>query len=263
MLDRRRAVALPMRMSVNFRVAKGPALIPRSSGTSEGYVDRLRARVWRRDRRSRRQRRGIDLEDLPVVRHAFARVRAAVDERAEAGVVASVGSRGDSYDDALAERTIGLYKTALVRRRGPWRGVDDVEIATGSFSLRSSSPRVTLATATASCVRRGLMSKYLIQVSYTPEAWAAMVKKPQSRLEAVRPGVESVGGKFDDAWISFGEYDLVGICDFPDNVSAAAFSVSVASKGAVKALHTTPLMTMDEGVEAMKAAARSSYDPPK
>jgi hypothetical protein len=41
-----------------------------------------------------------------------------------------VGSRGDSYDNALAETIIGLYKTELVRRRGPWRGLDEVEYAT-------------------------------------------------------------------------------------------------------------------------------------
>ena len=107
------------------------------------------------------------------------------------------------------------------------------------------------------------MGKYLVQVAYTPEAWAAMVKKPQSRLEAVRPAVESVGGKFEEAWIAFGEYDLIGICDFPDNVSAAAFSISVSAKGSVKVLHTTPLMTMQEGVKAMKKAASSMYAPPK
>ena len=49
---------------------------------------------------------------------------------AEAGAVTSVGSRGDSYDNALAETMIGLYKTELVRRRGPWRGLDEVEYAT-------------------------------------------------------------------------------------------------------------------------------------
>ena len=45
-------------------------------------------------------------------------------------IVASVGSRGDSYDNALAETTIGLYKTELVRHRGPWRGLEDLELAT-------------------------------------------------------------------------------------------------------------------------------------
>jgi len=49
---------------------------------------------------------------------------------AEAGAVTSVGSSGDSLDNALAETIIGLYKTELVRRRGPWKGIDDVEYAT-------------------------------------------------------------------------------------------------------------------------------------
>jgi transposase InsO family protein len=49
---------------------------------------------------------------------------------AAAGIEPSVGSTGDSYDNALAESVIGLYKTEVIRRRGPWRGVDDVELAT-------------------------------------------------------------------------------------------------------------------------------------
>lgn len=48
----------------------------------------------------------------------------------EAGAVTSVGSRGDSYDNALAETTSGLDKTELIRPRGPWRGIDDVEYGT-------------------------------------------------------------------------------------------------------------------------------------
>ena len=47
-----------------------------------------------------------------------------------AGAVSSVGTAGDSYDNALAETTIGLYKAELVHRRGPWRSVDDLELAT-------------------------------------------------------------------------------------------------------------------------------------
>jgi transposase InsO family protein len=48
----------------------------------------------------------------------------------EAGIEPSVGSRGDSYDNALAETVIGLFKTEVIRQRGPWRGFDDVEFAT-------------------------------------------------------------------------------------------------------------------------------------
>jgi putative transposase len=49
---------------------------------------------------------------------------------AEAGAAVSVGSKGDSYDNALAETVIGLYKTELVDRHGPWRSIDDLELAT-------------------------------------------------------------------------------------------------------------------------------------
>ena len=45
----------------------------------------------------------------------------------------SVGSRGDSYDNALAESVIGLYEAELVRQKGPWRGLDDLEYATLSW----------------------------------------------------------------------------------------------------------------------------------
>ena len=48
----------------------------------------------------------------------------------EAGAVCSVGSRGDSYDNALAESIIGLFKAELIRNRGPWKSLDDVEYAT-------------------------------------------------------------------------------------------------------------------------------------
>jgi len=49
---------------------------------------------------------------------------------AEAGLDASVGSRGDSYDNALAESVIGLFKTEVIRQQGPWRNLDHVEYAT-------------------------------------------------------------------------------------------------------------------------------------
>jgi transposase InsO family protein len=49
---------------------------------------------------------------------------------AEAGIEPSVGSVGDSYDNALAESVIGLFKTEVIRRRGPWRGLEAVEFAT-------------------------------------------------------------------------------------------------------------------------------------
>jgi putative transposase len=54
---------------------------------------------------------------------------------AEAGIEPSVGSVGDSYDNALAETVIGLFKTEVIHRQGPWRGLAAVEIATIALGL--------------------------------------------------------------------------------------------------------------------------------
>jgi putative transposase len=51
----------------------------------------------------------------------------------DVGALASIGTVGDSYDNALAETTIGLYKTECIHPEGPWRGVEDVELATCSW----------------------------------------------------------------------------------------------------------------------------------
>lgn len=52
------------------------------------------------------------------------------DRLAETGFEASVGSVGDSYDNALAETINGLYKAEVIHKNGPWKNVDDVEMAT-------------------------------------------------------------------------------------------------------------------------------------
>ena len=52
---------------------------------------------------------------------------------ADAGAVGSVGSRGDSYDNALAEAVNGLYKAEVIRKRGPWRSLEQVELATAEW----------------------------------------------------------------------------------------------------------------------------------
>jgi len=107
------------------------------------------------------------------------------------------------------------------------------------------------------------MSHYLLQVAYSPEGWAAQVKNPQNRIEAVRPAVEKLGGKLREAWYAFGEYDLVALLEMPDNASAAAFAVAAAAGGAVKAIKTTPLMSVEEGMEAVRKAGGAGYAPPR
>jgi putative transposase len=55
------------------------------------------------------------------------------DRLLDAGAVASIGTVGDSYDNAQAESLIGLYKAECTKYEGPWRGVDDLELATLSW----------------------------------------------------------------------------------------------------------------------------------
>jgi len=68
----------------------------------------------------------------PVESDQYTSIRYA-NRLADAGAVASIGSVGDSYDNALAETVVGLYKTECVRHDGPFRGVDDLELATLSW----------------------------------------------------------------------------------------------------------------------------------
>jgi uncharacterized protein with GYD domain len=103
------------------------------------------------------------------------------------------------------------------------------------------------------------MPHYLTQVTYTTESWQALVRNPQNRIEAVRPAVEKLGGKIENAWFAFGDYDAVFVVQMPDNVSAAALSMAASSGGSLKAIKTTPLLSAAEAVEAMKKAAGSGY----
>jgi uncharacterized protein with GYD domain len=105
------------------------------------------------------------------------------------------------------------------------------------------------------------MPHYLCQLSYTPEGWAALLRKPVNRVEAVRPAVEKLGGKIEGAWFAFGESDLIVLLDMPDNISAASFAIAAAGGGTVKSYKTTPLMSIDDGIEALKRGAKSGYKP--
>jgi uncharacterized protein with GYD domain len=106
------------------------------------------------------------------------------------------------------------------------------------------------------------MAHYLLQVSYTPEAWSNLLAHPHDRLDAVRPVVEKLGGKIVQGFFAFGDYDLVSIVDMPTNVEAAAFSLAAAAGGAIRNIKTTPLLTTAEGIEAMKKAGKSGYKAP-
>jgi uncharacterized protein with GYD domain len=105
------------------------------------------------------------------------------------------------------------------------------------------------------------MASFLLEVAYTPEAWATLVKNPQDRSQVVQAAIERLGGKVERSWLSFGDYDAVVVVEMPDSVSAAAFSMAVSAGGSCKTVKTTPLLTAQEGIEAMRKAATCGYRP--
>jgi putative transposase len=101
-----------------------------TSMTTQLVLDAVEHAIWTRGRRG--------LTDLGGVIHhtdagaQYTSVRFA-ERLADAGISASVGSVGDSFDNALAETINGLYKTEVIKHRGPWRTVDQVEYATAEW----------------------------------------------------------------------------------------------------------------------------------
>lgn len=104
------------------------------------------------------------------------------------------------------------------------------------------------------------MAYYMLQVAYTSKAWGSQVKDPQSVMERTRPVTEALGGSIESTYYTFGEYDLVMIVQFPDIVSAAALSMVASAGGAVRGFKTTPLLTVEEGMEAMEKAKVKSAE---
>jgi uncharacterized protein with GYD domain len=102
---------------------------------------------------------------------------------------------------------------------------------------------------------------YLLQAGYTSEAWQSMVKNPHSRIEAVRPAIERLGGKLLGGWAAFGDYDTILIVELPTSVDAAAIAIAAAAGGSCKAVKTTALLTAEEMVEATKRASTTGYKP--
>ncbi len=103
------------------------------------------------------------------------------------------------------------------------------------------------------------MARYMYQVAYDGDGWADLVNKPVDRMEVIKPVVRKLGGKIETSYFCFGEYDMVIIVNMPDNVSAAAMSMAASAGGSVKAIKTTPLMSIREGLRAMRQAKRSGY----
>jgi uncharacterized protein with GYD domain len=93
---------------------------------------------------------------------------------------------------------------------------------------------------------------YITRFSYTPETWARLMKNPEDRRLAARQYIASVGGKLHGFWYAFGSYDGYCLWEAPDNVSMAAVGLAITGGGALSKFETTPLLTVEETLEARK-----------
>ena len=106
------------------------------------------------------------------------------------------------------------------------------------------------------------MPLYMTQFAYTPQAWAALTKKPENREEIFRGLVQKLGGRLISFYNCFGDYDGVIVYEAPDETTAAATILAAVAPGHLKAIKTTTLMSTEQMMEAMRKAGMQTYRAP-
>jgi uncharacterized protein with GYD domain len=106
------------------------------------------------------------------------------------------------------------------------------------------------------------MPLYLSKFTYTPETWARLVANPEDRREAAKTYIESVGGTLHGFWYAFGGHDGYTLWEAPDDVSMAAVAIAIGSGGALGALETTVLLSVEDTLDALRKAGQVKYRPP-
>jgi uncharacterized protein with GYD domain len=96
------------------------------------------------------------------------------------------------------------------------------------------------------------MPQFMIQASYTAEAWRKLVQNPEDRRVAIGALVEKAGGRLVDLWFTFGDHDILFIFEAPDALAAGAVSIAGMAAGHITTIRTTPLLTAEESLELMR-----------
>ena len=107
------------------------------------------------------------------------------------------------------------------------------------------------------------MALYMVQGSYSPEAWAAMMKNPDDRKAAVSKLLAALGGRLIDFYFCFGEYDFVLYGELPDDVTSMTAVLAALAHGHLKTTKTTKLLTVEEAMQAMGQAGKIAFAAPK
>ncbi len=106
------------------------------------------------------------------------------------------------------------------------------------------------------------MPRYLIQANYTQQGKAGLVSSPEDRSGVLKSLAESVGGKIITFDYCFGEFEIVGVIEAPNDTAMAGLAMAVGASGAVTNFRTTVLIPLADGFAAAQKAKEISYRPP-
>jgi uncharacterized protein with GYD domain len=107
------------------------------------------------------------------------------------------------------------------------------------------------------------MAQYMLQFSYTSEAWAALGRRPTDRSRPLAALASKLGAKLISLNYTMGEFDGVAVVEARDDKSAMALIIAVLAPGHIRATKTTRLYTPKEMVAALKKSAGAGYSAPK
>jgi uncharacterized protein with GYD domain len=106
------------------------------------------------------------------------------------------------------------------------------------------------------------MGLYMLQFTYTADAWAAMTSEPADRSQGIDRLCQAHGGRLVDLYYSFSDVDGVVLIDVPDHTAASGVALTALAQGHIKTYKMIPLLTAAETVEVMRKAGAISYSGP-
>ena len=106
------------------------------------------------------------------------------------------------------------------------------------------------------------MPMFLMQFTYTPDTWAALMANPEDRREAATEYLEALGGSLHGFWYGFGAFDGCLLFEAPDEVAAAGVVLAVTAGGAMSSVETTVLLSVEDTLEALERGRAIAYRRP-
>jgi uncharacterized protein with GYD domain len=106
------------------------------------------------------------------------------------------------------------------------------------------------------------MPRYMVQFSYSPEAWTSLIRHPQSRAEGLDSMLQELGARLVDMYFYYGEWDGLVIIEAPDDTTFVASLLAGNAPGHLRATKISRLYTAEENLEILRRASEVSYQGP-